>query len=179
MPDVTLWDSIGTAETLGVVAIAAAGGALGGLANHLAADPRPTSAPADPGRVWKSMVVGLVAAVAALYALDPTTGVKLIAMAVVAGYAGKALLGALEARLKLAAALEETRAAVADRAEAIDVATDALTVARRAKPELAAGPRAAMTTSSDAGASDAGPGDLDILAGRLHALRKKGTRPPT
>jgi hypothetical protein len=128
--------------TFGVLGVAVIGGALGGLASHFAA-PVAEDTKLDRWRWLKASVIGAAAAIAVLYALMPDTTVALAGLAVGAGYAGKAVLGAVETRLKLSAARHEASVARADRASAVEAARVATGVAERALREAASStPRA-------------------------------------
>lgn len=93
-------------ETWGVLIIVSIFGMLGGLAHKL------TSPSEDKTSLWGYIVVGAVASLAVLFIFVPQDVVRLIALSVVAGYGGKAVLDALEARVKTAIA--ETKAARAE-----------------------------------------------------------------
>lgn len=90
----------------GVLVIVAAVGAIGGLAQY-AVVKDPTDTIASP---WKSVVVGVVAAIGALWAnsgSDPQPELALIGQSLLAGYFGRAVLVALQTRVT--AALERDR----------------------------------------------------------------------
>jgi hypothetical protein len=77
---------------------------------------------------WARIVIGALAAVAALLVFKPSTALELIAMAIVAGSAGTAIFRSLQDRLTTALALKdaaETRAAAADMADKVDEASRA------------------------------------------------------
>lgn len=87
-------------------------GMLGALLN--AGEPaEPTSQQRSAGSKFLDLLAGGVAAVAILYVTDPKTGVALIGGSLVAGYAGKAVLAALQARVLVAVAKKEAQAATA------------------------------------------------------------------
>lgn len=165
--DPALWSSFTDLDTIGVLVVAAAFGALGGFVKHITAAPAP-EAPVVKYAGAKAALVGLVAAVGALYALTPENGVKLVGMALVAGYAGKALLDALEARLRLATAERKVQTERADKHTALDVAEKALVAAGQpVKPAM-------VKRTPELGAV-APATDLPGLARTLENLRDKDT----
>ncbi len=88
-----------------VLAVVALGGILGGYAHKLAA------LPDDKTTLARYLVVGMVASLAVLFVFTPKDPVKLIALSLAAGYGGKAVLDALEAKVKAAVAADrEARA---------------------------------------------------------------------
>ncbi len=84
-------------DTWIVCGISAGMGALGGVAHALVPDPAKPS-------WWRRVVLGAIAAVAILWVSRPDDAVALIASSLVAGYAGEAIMSALEAKSKLLAA---------------------------------------------------------------------------
>lgn len=92
-----LWGLVGARHVWIICGIGFGLGALGGLIQALGA------APAVDFRKegWKRVLIGAVAAVAVLYVSEPTTAFELIGGSLVAGFAGQALLGVLEARTLL------------------------------------------------------------------------------
>jgi hypothetical protein len=89
-----------TGYTWVVLVITAVFGIVGGCAHKF------TSSPEDKTTWWGSIVVGAVASIAVLFILTPLNpdAVRLIAQSLIAGYGGKAILDALETRLKTALA---------------------------------------------------------------------------
>src|SRR5689334_17702621 len=84
-----------------VCGVAFAFGAVGGVINL-------GSAP----EWWRRVVVGGIAAVAVLYITSPETGVALVGGSLAAGYAGQAVLNALQSKVELALTKEDAREAV-------------------------------------------------------------------
>lgn len=111
-----------------------------------------------------------MAAVAALYAVEPVSDVKLIALAVVGGYAGKALLASLGARLSLAASREEVKsataaknAAAAAKEAALALAAEAGALSRLLEPASLGG---------EVGIAEVAPADVVELREELRRLRQ-------
>jgi hypothetical protein len=103
-----------------IIGVVAVFGALGGWAHKLAS-------PTEDQRRWPNfMIVGAVAALAVLFALGPKDPIKLIALAVVAGYGGKSILDALEYKVKAALAEAETKKAKDQGQKAVAVARGAI-----------------------------------------------------
>ncbi len=101
-------------------------GMLGGLAHKLTSPPTEQEKP-----WWNYLVVGTGASIAVLFISVPTDILRLIAQSLVAGYAGKAILNAMEARVTIAVAKENTKRikaslkkAVNDGKKAVGYATD-------------------------------------------------------
>lgn len=143
----------------GVLAIAVLVGAVGGLAQSFVAKD-PADATASP---WKSLVVGVVAAIGALWASrlgsaseSTTSGsaLGLIGQSLLAGYFGRAVLAVLQTRVT--AALERDR-----KERAIAVARDALDLTER--------DRVAHPTLTDDKAPVVAP-DVAALRARLAEL---------
>lgn len=112
---------------IGVVAVF---GALGGWAHKLAA-------PAEDQRRWSGfVVVGAVAALAVLFVFGPKDPVKLLALSIVAGYGGKAVLDALENKVKAAVAEAETKHAKEQGQQAAVAARKAIEAGRRLTGEV-------------------------------------------
>lgn len=120
----TLIDSLMTWQTWLVVGISALFGLLGGLAHKL------TSPPDDKTSKWVYIVVGGIASISVLYILSPQDGVKLIALSLAAGYAGKAVLDALEARVKTALAQKDADQAKETAQKAIELGKKATNMAQ-------------------------------------------------
>ena len=116
-----------------IIGIVAVFGALGGWAHKLAS-------PTEDQRRWPSFViVGAVAALAVLFAFGPKDPIKLIALAVVAGYGGKSILDALENRVKLALAEAEVKTAKDQRDQVAAVAKEAIKLGQRLANETKEG----------------------------------------
>jgi hypothetical protein len=120
---------------LGGVAFA---GLFGGLAHFYA------TAPTD-GQISLvgHLVVGAVAALSMLFLVAPDNAARLVALALVAGYAGQVILGAWEAQLKAAVAAaqiaqlkDDGRVAVETGKEAIAQAQALNAISREAIDEL-------------------------------------------
>jgi hypothetical protein len=108
-----------------VIIIVSFFGALGGLAHKL------TSPPEDKTSISGYIVVGGVASLAVLFVLFPSEPVRLIALSIAAGYGGKAVLDALEARVKTAIAQSETAKAKEDGKKAVDAGKKAISYAQK------------------------------------------------
>jgi hypothetical protein len=79
-------------------------GLLGGIARKLTAEQGSTENLATDG------FIGAITALAMMFVLpSDTTGVRVIALSIVAGYAGKTLLDALRARAQLIVSQEQTK----------------------------------------------------------------------
>jgi hypothetical protein len=77
------------------------------------------------------MVVGTVASLAVLFVFTPSDAVRLIALSLVAGYGGKAVPNALEARVKVALAREEAARTKKDGQKALEAGKQAVGQAQR------------------------------------------------
>jgi len=120
----TLIESLLTWQTWLIVGISALFGLLGGLAHKL------TSPPDDKTSKWVYIVIGGVASLSVLYIFSPQDGVKLIALSLAAGYAGKAVLDALEARIKTALAQKDADQAKETAQKAIEAGKKAVDMAQ-------------------------------------------------
>lgn len=112
-------------ETWEVLIIVSIFGMLGGLAHKL------TSPSEDKTPLWGYIVVGAVASLAVLFIFVPQDVVRLIALSVAAGYGGKAVLDALEARVKTALAMAETDKAKEEGKKAVEVGKEAVSHAQK------------------------------------------------
>jgi hypothetical protein len=114
------------------------GGALGaaGAAIHFitSGDARPTSA-----TWWKSALVGAVAALGVLYAVDVSTAEKFVGLELLAGFFAQSLLASLESRLQLAVAQEKREQAKSVAVDAIKLAESRRSPAATSLPGLAPG----------------------------------------
>jgi hypothetical protein len=119
-----LADSLKNGYTWVVLIIAATSGIIGGLAHKL------TSPPDDKTSIWVYIIVGGVASLAVLYILSPPDGIKLIALSLAAGYGGKAVLDALEARVKTALAQADAAQAKETGKKAIEAGKKAVSMAK-------------------------------------------------
>jgi hypothetical protein len=108
-----------------VIIIVSIFGMLGGLAHKL------TSPPGDKISLPGCIVGGAVASLAILFVFFPSEPVKLIALSLAAGYGGKAVLDALEARVKTAIAQAETAKAKEDGKKAVDAGKEAVSYAQK------------------------------------------------
>lgn len=106
----------------GVLVVTAVIGALGGLAQGAVAQD-----PADTSAWWKRVVVGVVAAIGALWAQAPTSTLALVGQALLAGYFGRAVLAVLQTRVTAALEADKKQRAVA-------IAKDAFALVARAAP---------------------------------------------
>ena len=109
----------------GILGIAAGFGALGGLAHKL------TSPPEDKTSLPGYLIVGIVASLAVLFVFTPSDAVKFIALSLVAGYGGKSVLNALEARVKTALAEKETADTKDDGKKAVETGKEAISQAQK------------------------------------------------
>ncbi|GEM_PF-777151 len=91
-------------------------GMLGSLAHKL------TSPPEDKTSLPGYIVVGALAALAVLFIFTPSDAVRLIALSLVAGYGGKAILNALEARRKTDRAKAETAEKIEEGKKVVETA---------------------------------------------------------
>jgi hypothetical protein len=107
-----LASSLLSKETLEVVGAACVGGLIGGFGNHL------RTSPDQSPKLHVSLILGVLASLVALYVLEPSSGVKLVALSVAAGYGGKATLDAMQARVLTQIAQQQAQQAKADAAQA-------------------------------------------------------------
>ncbi len=112
-------------DTWVVIIIVSIFGMLGGLAHKL------TSPPEDKTSLPGYIVVGAVASLAVLFIFSPLEPVKLIALSLAAGYGGKAVLDALEARVKTAIAQAETAKAKEEGKKAVESGKEAIGYAQK------------------------------------------------
>jgi hypothetical protein len=119
-----LISSLNQWETWRIVIIVAVFGMLGGLSNKLSATSK------DQTHLLGYIIVGAVAALAVLFIHVPTSGVRLIALALAAGYGGRAILNAVQNRVRLTIAREEVARAKRDGREVIQVGEEAVKYAR-------------------------------------------------
>jgi hypothetical protein len=116
-----------TGDTWLVLLVVMAFGMIGGWAHRLG------SPKDDETTLLAYLVLGAVAALGSLWVIDPekTHALKLIAFAVIAGYAGKAVMSSLQARVEAATAKEATKKANEQKDEAIKVGKEATVLARQ------------------------------------------------
>jgi hypothetical protein len=107
-----------------VPVIALLAGAIGGLAKRL------TAPPEDKTPIYSYLVVGGIASIAVLFVLTPADGVKLIAQSLAAGYAGKAILEALQEKVKTALAKKDAEEAKEKGKQAVDTGMEAVKAAQ-------------------------------------------------
>lgn len=112
---IELVDSLSAESTWIVLLITAIFGMLGGLAHIL------VSPPEEKKSYGACLIVGAVSSIAVLFIFDPKNAIKLIALSLIAGYGGKAVLDALGLRVKLALASEKAAEAEERGEEAIKV----------------------------------------------------------
>jgi len=116
--------SVHSGYTWLVLAIALVSGIVGGLSHKLRALPDDTT----PLLVY--IVVGGVASLAVLYVFSPQDCIKLIALSIAAGYGGKAVLDAMEARIKTALAQQDAARAKEAGQATVDAGKEAVTLAK-------------------------------------------------
>jgi len=117
---VKLVGSIKSGDTWIVILSVAIAGIVGGLAHKL------TSPPEDKTSLPGYVVVGAVSALAVLFVFAPADAVRLVALSLAAGYGGKAILNALEARVVTALARAETARAKEEGAKAVEAGKEAV-----------------------------------------------------
>ena len=115
-----LMSSLNQWETWRIIIIVAICGIVGGLSNKLSAPPK------DQTHVMGYITVGAVAALVVLFVYVPTDGVRLIALALAAGYGGRAILNAVQNRVRLTIAREEVAKAKKDGREAVQIGEEAV-----------------------------------------------------
>lgn len=120
----TLVDSISNWKTWVVLFTVAFFGMLGGFAHKL-------TSPNDKTSGWGYIVVGAVASMAVLFIIVPLEGVRLVALALIAGYGGKAILNALEARVKVVLAMAETAKVKEEGKKAVKAGKEVASVAQK------------------------------------------------
>jgi hypothetical protein len=107
-----------------VLVVAAACGLLGGVAHHFVS-------PAEPETSFYGFLfIGAAAALAALLFINPSDGVRLVALSVLAGYSGKALLDAADAKTRTVLAREDAARSRAEGLRAIEAGKEALRTAQ-------------------------------------------------
>jgi hypothetical protein len=128
---VNLLDSLKTGQTWAVLGVAFGVGFVGGAAHWVTG----LGAPGDAGPkapLWAEGLIGAVAAVAILFVLHPSDGVALVASSLVAGYAGRMVMSALEDKAKAIIAQNELtkmqQVAVDNQAKAAVAAADVRSV---------------------------------------------------
>jgi len=118
IPD--LANALLTMQTWTVIIVVVVFGMLGGYAHQL------VSSPDNRTTIETDIVVGAVAALAFLFVFGTTDAVKLIALAVAAGYGGKAVLDATQAQTQAAVAKSEARMLKLTGAQSVDTVQAAL-----------------------------------------------------
>jgi hypothetical protein len=100
--------------------------------------------------IWARLIIGALAAVAALFVFTPDSIFKLLAVAVIAGSAGTAVFRSLQDRVVASLAQKETAdtKAIAAKANAKLTEAMALTATLKAQPQAGAGHAAAHTVDT-------------------------------
>jgi hypothetical protein len=112
-----------------VILFIAAFGAIGGLAHKL------TSSPEDKTRFLNYIIVGAVASLAVFFIFSVEDVLKLIALAIVAGYGGRSILDALEYKVKAALATSETAKAKEEGQKAVNAGRNAVEIGKKLAQE--------------------------------------------
>jgi len=112
-------------DTWVILIIVSIFGMLGGLAHKL------TSPTDDRTSLPGYLIAGLVASLAVLFVFVPSDPVRLIALSLSAGYGGKAVLNALEARVKTALAEAETAKTKEEGKKAVEAGKQAVNQAQK------------------------------------------------
>lgn len=169
----SLLDSLKAGQTWAVLGVAFGVGFVGG-ATHWATR---LGTPGDAGPrppLWAEGLIGAVAAVAILFVLRPSDGVALMASSLVAGYAGRAVMSALEDKAKAIVAQNELarmqQVAVDNQAKATVAAADVRSVVT-----------AVSRTRVVRGGGALAEGDAPALDALLRSMREKygdGPEPP-
>ncbi|HHT9125958.1 MAG TPA: hypothetical protein ACFYD6_09095 [Candidatus Brocadiia bacterium] len=115
-----LIDSIRNWKTWVMLIIVSIFGVLGSLTHKL------TSPSADEISLLGYIVVGAVASIAVLFIIVPSDAVRLVALSLIVGYGGKAVLDASAAKMQAFIAKEETIKAKEIGKEAVDVGKEAV-----------------------------------------------------
>ncbi len=141
--------SLCTLQTWIILGTAAICGIVGGYARKLTSPSEDTQStpPLKDKKYWLSwwgaLVVGAVASLAVLYVFPlENEFYKLVALSLAAGYGGKAILDALEARIKTAIEKEKTARAKEDGKKAIGAGGAVVTCARNLEVKLGKWPNA-------------------------------------
>jgi hypothetical protein len=112
-------------DTWVVFVIVALFGMLGGFAHKLISPP-------EDKTTWPGyLVVGAVASLAVLFVFAPSDPVRLFALSLAAGYGGKTVLNALEAKVKIALAEAKTEQVKEDGKTAVDAGKEAISQAQK------------------------------------------------
>ena len=119
-----LVSSIQNVNTWIVLVIVLIFGMIGGLAHKL------TSPIEDKMPLVGYIVVGAVASLAVLFIFVPKDAVRLIALSLASGYGGKAVLDALEAKVKTAIAQADAANAKENGKEVVEAAQKAIRIAQ-------------------------------------------------
>lgn len=127
---ISLTSSIWAADTWIILVIAIIFGALGGRLAHMI-----NSSPERKKPWFNYVIVGAAASVAVLFISVPIDAIRLIAQSLAAGYAGKAVLSATEARVDTALAKTEASNAKKDTKLAIEAGKTAIESAQRLVPQ--------------------------------------------
>ncbi|HEY1694679.1 MAG TPA: hypothetical protein VGG39_21055 [Polyangiaceae bacterium] len=168
-----LLDSLKAGQTWVVLAVAFGVGFIGGTAHWVTRLGTPGDAgPKAP--LWAEGLIGAVAAVAILFVLRPSDGVALVASSLVAGYAGRMVMSALEDKAKAIVAQNELskmqQVAVESQARATVAVADVRSVVS-----------AVSRTREVRGAGVAAEGNAPALDALIRSMREKygdGAEPP-
>lgn len=166
-----LWASIENWRLWAVCGTALGLGAIGGAIQAISSLPDWATA---RKQLLARMLVGAVAAVAVIYVSDPKTELAFVGGALVAGYAGQAILGALEARAKLAIAKEvaATEVKLAIKTEEVKTATRERDTAVAAADLVIDGAPAALDGSPPPLVPIAALARIEAARGMLRAVRR-------
>lgn len=165
-----LWELIGDARLWGLCAVAFTLGGVGGFIQSVVSLPSAEDFKRD---WWKRVLIGAIAAVAVIYITNPDDATEFIGGSLVAGYAGQAILGALETRAKLAAtrevaATERKLAVQSHEVEQVtrerDAAAEAADLLMRETP--------GAPSASAAGGDTAMPAHVERAARLLRSVRR-------
>lgn len=149
-------DLLGTPQLWIVLAVAFVLGAAG-AALHRWSAPNDDNPP-----LLRDILSGGIAAVAILYVTNPSSGVAFVGGALVAGYAAKAVLAALQARVVAAIATRE----LAERTREISESRREIDDTRRKLGRLAE----SVAALSNTGSSQPAPSDLATVKQLAHVL---------
>ncbi len=160
-----LVDSLLDWHTWLVIFVVSGSGLFGGLAHKL------TSPPEDKTSLTRYIVVGIVASLAVLFIFIPKDPVRLIALSLTAGYGGKAILDALEARVRTAIAQEETAKAKDNGKEAVEAAKTAISYAQDLSQKFTK-MKISLPTGAYPNVTEPQDDELKKLSGKLDLLEK-------
>jgi hypothetical protein len=142
-----LWQRLWCGDVLALILAAAILGALGSVAHAMAPSVRAAGAPAPaPTAWWRQALVGAIAAMAMLWGITPETAIGFVSGSLLAGFAGRTVTGALEARLAATLAQEVAAARGTD----LQRALTALESVERELPPPGVAPIASVALSAAA-----------------------------